>query len=206
MAGHGLTPPAPARWRPGLAAPAGRGERPPAAHPPAAAARLRRSDIPASADRRRTSSASDVLLAILDHGPVPRSTIARLAGLSPAAAGRHCSGLARAGLVREVSRQGGHHGAGRPHVPVDISDQRHVVCGLHIGALASTLAVLDLRGRVIARESHPHRALPSAGILAWAACRIPGFAAECAPGREPQGPAGRAGPGTGTGATADAAG
>jgi len=187
VTGSGLTSPAPARWQPGQAAPPGRGERAPAAHPPAAAAQVRRSDIPASSDRRRTSSASDVLLAILDHGPVPRSTIARLAGLSPPAAGRYCTALVRGGLVREVPRQGGHNGAGRPHVPVDISDQRYVVCGLHIGALASTLAVLDLCGRVIARESHPHRGLPPPGILAWAACRIPGFAAEFAPGREPLG-------------------
>jgi len=128
-----------------------------------------------------------VLLAILDHGPVPRSTIARLAGLSPAAAGRHCADLARAGLVRDVPRQGGRNGAGRPHVPVDISDQRHVVWGLHIGARASTVAVLDLRGRVIAREAHPHDGLPAAATLARVARRIPAFAAVHAPGRTPLG-------------------
>jgi hypothetical protein len=153
-------------------------------HAAATAARLRRADIPAATDRRRTSSASDVLRAVLDHGPGPRSTIARLAGLSPAAAGRYCTDLVRAGLVREVPRQGGRNGAGRPHVPVDISDERHAVCGLHIGALASTLAMVDLRGRVIARESRPHGGQPAAEVLTRVARRIPGFAAEHAP-RQP---------------------
>lgn len=152
-----------------------------------AAGRLRREDIPATADRRRTSVASDVLRAVLDHGPVPRSTIARLAGLSPAAAGRHCADLVRAGLLREVTRQGGGNGAGRPHVPVDISDERHVVCGMHIGATASTLAMVDLRGRVIARESYPHGDRPAAEVLTRVALRVPGFAAEHAPRRQPLG-------------------
>jgi predicted NBD/HSP70 family sugar kinase len=156
-------------------------------HTPAATDRLRRADIPATTDRRRTSSASDVLRAVLDHGPVPRSTIARLAGLSPAVVSRHCADLVRAGLVREVPRQGGGNGAGRPHVPVDISDERHVVCGLHIGATASTLAMVDLRGRVIARESYPHGGQPAADVLTRAARRIPGFAAEHAPRHQPLG-------------------
>lgn len=153
----------------------------------AALNRLRRADIPASTDRRRTSGASDVLRAVLDHGPVPRSTIARVAGLSPAAVGRHCADLVRAGLVREVARQDGGNSVGRPHVPVDISDERHVVCGLHIGATASTLAVVDLRGQVIARESDPHNGRPAADVLTRAARRIPGFAAEHAPQRRPIG-------------------
>lgn len=153
---------------------------------PTAAGRLRRADIRAATDRRRTSSASEVLCAVLDHGPVPRSTIARLAGLSPASAGRYCTDLVRAGLVREVPRQGGRNGAGRPHVPVDISDER-VVCALHIGALTSTLAMVDLRGRVIARESHPHDGQPAAGVLTRVAQRIPGFAAGHAPRGQPLG-------------------
>jgi predicted NBD/HSP70 family sugar kinase len=164
-------------------------QRPASARAPAAAAdRLRRADIPATTDRRRTSSASDVLRAVLDHGPVPRSTIARIAGLSPAAVGRHCADLVRAGLIREIARQGGGgNSAGRPHVPVDISDERHVVCGLHIGATASTLAVVDLRGRVLARESDSHDGRPAADVLTRAGRRIPGFAAEHAWPRQPIG-------------------
>lgn len=145
---------------------------------------MRRSDIPGSADRRRTSSASDVLLAILDHGPVPRSTIARLTGLSPAAVSGLGADLLDAGLIREVPRAGARHGAGRPHVPVDLNDGRPAVVGLHIGASACTLSVVDLRGRVIARESRPHDGRRAAEVLRRAAARIPGFAADRAPGRE----------------------
>ena len=154
---------------------------------PGAGQRLRREDIPSAADRRRTSSDADVLLAVLDHGPVPRSTIARLAGLSPAVVGRHCSDLARAGLVREVPRKAGPNSVGRPHVPVDLSDERHVICGLHLGTQASTISIVDLRGRVIAREAHPHRDEPPADVLSRVAARLPGFAAKSAPGQAPLG-------------------
>ena len=49
---------------------------------------LRRSDIVRTVDYRQTSNAAAVLTATLDHGPVARSSVARLAGLSPAAVGR----------------------------------------------------------------------------------------------------------------------
>ena len=55
---------------------------------PAALAPVRRTDIPRTADCRQTSSAAAVLQAALDHGPVARSSVARLAGLSPAAVSR----------------------------------------------------------------------------------------------------------------------
>ena len=93
---------------------------------------LRRADIRPGPDRRRTCSASAVLLAALDHGPVARSTIARLAGLSPAAVTQLSTDLLGAGLLRET-REAGHRAApkapGRPHVPVDIDtgDRKSVV-------------------------------------------------------------------------------
>lgn len=43
---------------------------------------LRRSDIPAAGPARRVSGTGSVLGAILDHGPVARSNVARLTGLS----------------------------------------------------------------------------------------------------------------------------
>jgi predicted NBD/HSP70 family sugar kinase len=92
-----------------------------------------------------------------------------------------------AGLVREVPREGERNGVGRPHVPVDICDERHVVCGLHIGALMSTLAVVDLRGRVVARESEPHDGRTAAEVLTRVGRRIPGFTAEHAPTHQPLG-------------------
>lgn len=55
----------------------------------------------ADSDRRRTS-ASVVLRSVLEHGPVARSTIARVTGLSPASVTAHCAGLARLGLIRDA--------------------------------------------------------------------------------------------------------
>ena len=62
-----------------------------------AAVRLRRDDIRRTEDSRHTANASAVLQAAADHGPVARSTIARLGGLSPAAVSRLCADLTAAG-------------------------------------------------------------------------------------------------------------
>ena len=149
---------------------------------------LRRTDIRPGPDRRRTSSASTVLRAVLDHGPVARSTIARLAGLSPAAVSQLCGDLLRAGLLREAAgHRGGPKGPGRPHVPVDIDTDRTAVCGLHIAVQGTTLAVVDLRGRVIACEHHAHETGRAAAVLPHVAARIPRFLAEHAAGRRPLG-------------------
>jgi predicted NBD/HSP70 family sugar kinase len=144
---------------------------------------LRRADIEPGQDRRRTSSASAVLLAALDHGPVARSTIARLAGLSPAAVSRKCAELSRAGLLRDVVNEAEAKRVGRPHIPVDIDVDRPVVCGLHIAVRNATLGVLDLRGRVMARERIAHDGAAPEPVLSRVARRIPQFLAEHAAGR-----------------------
>ena len=101
--------------------------------------------------------------AVLDHGPVARSTVARIAGLSPAAVSRQCATLIRSGLLREIP--GPHPPAGRPHIPVDIDTEQTVVCGAHIAVRHTTLAVLDLRGQVLARERIPHPAGQDPGLV-----------------------------------------
>lgn len=70
------------------------------------------------ANRRRTS-ASVVLRSVLEHGPVARSTIARLTGLSPASVTDYCARFARLGLIRDAAVPRRSNGVGRPHVPVD---------------------------------------------------------------------------------------
>ena len=117
--------------------------------------------------------------AALDHGPVARSTVARIAGLSPAAVSRQCAELIRRGLLREIP--GPHPPAGRPHIPVDIDTERAVVCGAHIALRHTTLAVLDLRGRVLARDQIPHPAAPDPGqVLDQVAAALPPFLASTA--------------------------
>ncbi|MEV0978139.1 ROK family transcriptional regulator [Streptomyces sp. NPDC049915] len=153
------------------------------AAPPSA---LSTSPVPRVADRdRRRTSASVVLRSVLEHGPVARSTIARLTGLSPASVTDHCARLAGAGLVREaaVPRRSG--GVGRPHLPVDL-DTGHVVAGVHIAVPYTTVALLDLRGRVVVRRELKHEGTDPRRVLARAA---EGLAALCAavPGRRPLG-------------------
>ncbi|SDO46883.1 ROK family transcriptional regulator [Lentzea jiangxiensis] len=103
-----------------------------------------------------STAASVVLGTVLRCGPVARSTIARTSGLSPAAVTRSCAALTELGLLVEVPQAVPYQGVGRPHVPVDIDTSRHVVAGIHVAHPFSTLALADLRGRVLLRRTVPH--------------------------------------------------
>ncbi len=105
---------------------------------------------------RRATSASVVLRAVLEHGPVARSAIARLTGLSPAAVTGHCARLAKSGLIRETPGPSRSPRAGRPHVPVELDGSRFLVGGVHVASAHTTVALLDLRGRVVARRQRGH--------------------------------------------------
>ncbi|MGW1025260.1 ROK family protein [Streptomyces sp. NPDC002577] len=134
---------------------------------------LRRSDIPASGPARRVSAAGSVLSAILDHGPVARSTVARLTGLSPASVTGHTGRLLARGLVRESAQTTGPKGLGRPHIPVEIDTSRYVVAGAHIAVAHSTVSLMDLRGRLLAVDRKPHRGIDAERILGDLATRLP---------------------------------
>jgi predicted NBD/HSP70 family sugar kinase len=97
-----------------------------------------------------------VLSAVLDHGPVARSTVARLTGLSPAAVSGHCGQLLARGLLRESAETAGPRGLGRPHIPLEIDTRRYLVAGGHIAVANSTVSLLDLRGRIVASDRQPH--------------------------------------------------
>ncbi|MFH8799524.1 ROK family protein [Streptomyces sp. NPDC017936] len=135
----------------------------------------------ADSDRRRTS-ASVILRSVLEHGPVARSTIARLTGLSPASVTDHCGRLAGLGLIREADAPRRSNGVGRPHVPVDLDDGRYVVGGVHVAVPYTTVALLDLRGRVLARRELKHRGTEPVPVLARAADGLGALLAS-APGR-----------------------
>ncbi|WP_330177427.1 ROK family protein [Streptomyces sp. NBC_01498] len=118
---------------------------------------MRRADIPPSTDPpRRAPGTRTVLTAVLDHGPVARSTVARLTGLSPASVTGHTARLLAEGLLRESPETAGPRGLGRPHIPVDIDTGRHLVAGAHIAVTHSTLSLMDLRGRIVAEDRRPH--------------------------------------------------
>jgi predicted NBD/HSP70 family sugar kinase len=58
---------------------------------------------------------------------------------------------------------------GRPHVPLDLDDSRFVVGGVHVAVPYTTVALLDLRGRVVARREVKHERTDPAWVLARAA-------------------------------------
>lgn len=145
---------------------------------------LRRADVrPPAGPPRRLPAAGAVLAAILDHGPVARSTVARLTGLSPAAVSGHCTQFLVRGLVREREETTGPRGLGRPHIPLEIDTGRYLVAGAHIAVAHSTLALMDLRGRIVAEERRPHRGTDPQRVLGELADRLPGLVAAYAQGR-----------------------
>jgi predicted NBD/HSP70 family sugar kinase len=149
----------------------------------------RQHDVARTTDNRQTSNDSAVLQAVLDHGPVSRTRIARHVGLSPAAVTRLSAELITAGLLRESAQPVGPapKAAGRPHVPLEVDTVSVVACGLHITIKYSALALLDLRGQVIALERLSHRGSDPAGVIDRAVRRFPGFVARHADGRSPLG-------------------
>ncbi|MFE9814680.1 ROK family protein [Streptomyces sp. NPDC005773] len=144
---------------------------------------LRRSDIPAAAPGRRLAGTGSVFGAILDHGPVARSTVARLTGLSPASVSGHVGRLLARGLVRESAETSGPKGLGRPHVPVEVDTARFLVAGAHIAVAHSTVSLMDLRGRIVAEDRQPHRTTEPRSMLAGLAARLPRLVAAHAGGR-----------------------
>ncbi|MFK4100182.1 ROK family protein [Streptomyces sp. NPDC019531] len=140
---------------------------------------------PTLTSRRRTS-ASVVLRSVLEHGPVARSTIARLTGLSPASVTDYCTRFTELGLIRESAVPRRSNGVGRPHVPVDLDDSRFVVGGVHVAVPYTTVALLDLRGRVLARRELKHERTAPEPVLARAAEAL-GALLDNAPGCRPLG-------------------
>jgi predicted NBD/HSP70 family sugar kinase len=160
--------------------------RPPARHPAPLdpPTPLRRKDVGHSAQPvRRNSAAGAVLSAILDHGPVARSTVARLTGLSPAAVSGHTAQFLARGLIRERPETAGPRGLGRPHIPLEIDTGRYLVAGAHIAVLNSTVSLMDLRGRIVAQERRPHQGTEPWRVFGGIAARLPRLVAAHAGGR-----------------------
>ncbi|MCU1679587.1 MAG: family transcriptional regulator [Amycolatopsis sp.] len=136
---------------------------------------------------RRGASAAAVLRAVLDHGPIARSTIARRTGLSPALVTGHSAELTKLGFLRELPEVAGPKVVGRPHVPVDLDTGRHVLGSLHIAVHHATVALLDVRGHILASHEEPHQSLDPQRILSRAAGILLELLDRHAPDREPLG-------------------
>lgn len=140
-----------------------------------------RSPVPRAADSdRRRTNASVVLRSVLEHGPVARSTVSRLTGLSPASVTDYCARFTELGLIREAATPRRSNGVGRPHVPVDLDASRFVVGGVHVAVPYTTVALLDLRGRVVTERRLGHDSTNPALVLARAAEGLRALLAEAA--------------------------
>ncbi|MEU9419301.1 ROK family protein [Streptomyces sp. NPDC048272] len=118
---------------------------------------------PTPGDSRAAANAATVLRTVLAHGPVARSGISTLCGLSQAAVSRQTTGLLRSGLLRELPHPGGTSAAGRPRIPLDLHTGAvggPLVAGLHIGVPSSHFSLVDLRGQVVAHRTFPHTGGP----------------------------------------------
>ena len=132
----------------------------------------RRADLPPAAARAARDSASVVLRAVLDHGPIARSSVARAARMSAASVSGVAAALLDRGLVREVPEAAGPPGIGRPHVPLDIDPDGVAVIGAHIAVPCVTVGLLDLRGRIIAEYRDPHGRRDPGSVLAALRARV----------------------------------
>ncbi|MFD9335534.1 ROK family protein [Streptomyces sp. NPDC060028] len=139
---------------------------------------------PTTGDSRAAANAASVLRTVLAHGPIARSGISRVCGLSPAAVSRQTTALLRGGLLRELAEPAdaaSPAGVGRPRIPLDLHTGAvggPVAAGLHIGVPASTFSLVDLRGRVLARRAMPHGDRAPAALLAAIKSELPGFLRE----------------------------
>lgn len=140
---------------------------------------------PRAGDDRREANAATVLRAVLDHGPVARTEVARLTGLSAAAVSRQAVDLLRRELLTErPERPEPSPGVrGRPQRPLEVDGERLAVAGLHVGVPYSTFAVLDLRGRVLLRTEFPNGGRTGPAVLDPLLGRLPQLLASAAPGR-----------------------
>lgn len=126
---------------------------------------------------RRAGSGGVVLRAVLDDGPIARSTVARRTGLSPATVSTASTDLVECGLIRELPEVAGPTGLGRPHVPIDLDTGRFLVAGIHLAYTHTTVALLNVRGEVEARARLAHTGDPAA-VLDRAAVQLLALAAD----------------------------
>lgn len=130
--------------------------------------------------------AGAVLRAVLRYGPVGRTALAGRTGMSPAAVSRHVGVLGELGLLRDLPPAAGPPRAGRPQVQADIDTSHHVALGVHIGVPWVTFVLVDLRGKVVARQRYP-RTGDAGDVLDGIRRRLPRFLSRNAGERSPLG-------------------
>lgn len=118
------------------------------------------------------NSAAAVLRAVLELGPVPRSVVARHVGVSPATVTWQSRSLLEAGLLVELPEAVSLSGIGRPYSPLALNSAGTVVIAVHIAAAQTTVAVVDIAGKVLSGTRIPHRCTDPDEILADAGAAV----------------------------------
>jgi predicted NBD/HSP70 family sugar kinase len=111
-------------------------------------------DQPATMRRRNVAA---LMRAVLANGPLSRTDIGRLTGLSAGAVTKLTSSLISARLLREAAVPSAAAVLGRPPVPVEIDGGTHAVISLHIGTQFTTVGLVDLGGRLLHRRLFPRK-------------------------------------------------
>jgi predicted NBD/HSP70 family sugar kinase len=109
------------------------------------------------------SNAAAVLRSLLHAGPLARTEVAEVTGLTRATVTRATSKLIDAGIVVE---QEPIRAVGRPMVPIEIQDELHVVLAVHIGATVTRLGLVDVRGRILLERKLPHSSTEPDALVA----------------------------------------
>ena len=105
-----------------------------------------------------------VLEAVLAHGPISRSDLGRLLGISKPTVSSIMTGLEDAGLVRTVGSQAS--GVGRPATLYTLNRQAGYVLGIDLGGTPLRAILADLYGDVVEYVSTPLDARTPKSILA----------------------------------------
>lgn len=100
-------------------------------------------------------TATRVMEPLRVHGPLPREQVAQQSGLSVATVARTVAVLVEEGLVRERPDLVEPGAVGRPRVPVEVDPVHYSSLGVHVGRLATTVALVDLTGRPVAQLRLP---------------------------------------------------
>ena len=98
--------------------------------------------------------ADAVLRLIWKQKRISRAEIARLAGLSRSTVSEVVGEILPLGLVAEVGQ--GKSSGGRRPIVLEFRDEARVILGVEMGGAHVSVALTDLRGRVLAWRSRPH--------------------------------------------------
>lgn len=119
--------------------------------------------FPAKATHQQTRAHNTalVLRALYDFGPISRTDVARMSGLTRTTVGEVVAGLISDGLAREAGR--GPSTGGKAPILVELVDDSRLVIALDLGEQHFRAAIVNLRGRL---RRVVERAAPADGAQA----------------------------------------